>query len=220
MKIPKYRKHSSGQARVTLGERTIYLGRYGSKESKQEYQRLVGENIAAGGVLMPNNAVHDLCLAEMFLPYVKWARGHYGPNSTEFDKIKRIVRRTKKTYARTAAVGFGYAQFESIRSSLVDEGVGRKYVNENMDRLVRIFKWAASRGLVPPSVPQALAMIEPLRRGRTVAPESDGVLPVDLAVVEATLPHLPAVVADMVRLQSLIGCRPGERPSPGGRPAG
>jgi integrase len=29
-------------------------------------------------------------------------------------------------------------------------------------------------------------------------------------VVAATLPHLPPVVADMVRLQRLLGCRPGE----------
>jgi integrase len=29
-------------------------------------------------------------------------------------------------------------------------------------------------------------------------------------VVDATLPHLPEVVADMVRLQRLCGCRPGE----------
>lgn len=34
--------------------------------------------------------------------------------------------------------------------------------------------------------------------------------PVDDAVVEATLPHLPPIIADMVRVQRLLGCRPGE----------
>jgi integrase len=29
-------------------------------------------------------------------------------------------------------------------------------------------------------------------------------------VVDATLPHLPVVIADMVRVQRLLGCRPGE----------
>jgi integrase len=48
------------------------------------------------------------------------------------------------------------------------------------------------------------------QRGRTDARESKPVDPVDDAVIEATLPHLPAVVADMVRLQRMIGCRPGE----------
>jgi len=36
------------------------------------------------------------------------------------------------------------------------------------------------------------------------------VLPVDDATVEATLPYMPAVVADMVRFQLLVGCRPTE----------
>ncbi len=36
------------------------------------------------------------------------------------------------------------------------------------------------------------------------------VLPVDDATVEATLPFLSTVVADMIRFQRLTGCRPGE----------
>ncbi len=49
-----------------------------------------------------------------------------------------------------------------------------------------------------------------LKRGRCHAPEAPKIVPVSDAVVEATLPHLTAVVADMVRLQRLLGCRPGE----------
>ncbi len=49
-----------------------------------------------------------------------------------------------------------------------------------------------------------------LQRGRTEAAERPPVEPVDEATIEATLRHLPSVVADMVRLQRLTGCRPGE----------
>ena len=35
-------------------------------------------------------------------------------------------------------------------------------------------------------------------------------LPVDDATVDATAPHLPPIVADMLRLQRWTGCRPGE----------
>jgi integrase len=52
--------------------------------------------------------------------------------------------------------------------------------------------------------------VEGLRKGRTTAPESEPVKPVADDIVEATLPHLPSVVADMVRFQRLTGCRPGE----------
>ena len=44
---PKYRRHkSSGKAVVTLNGRDFYLGPYGSKASRIEYDRLVAEWMA------------------------------------------------------------------------------------------------------------------------------------------------------------------------------
>jgi integrase len=73
-----------------------------------------------------------------------------------------------------------------------------------------MFRWAAGEGSVPPAVPQALAMVAGLRAGKTEARETKPVTPVDDVVVEATLPHMPDVPADMVRFQRLTGCRPAE----------
>jgi len=73
-----------------------------------------------------------------------------------------------------------------------------------------MFKWAASHELIPAAVCQALATVPGLRKGRSAARESKAVPPVPNDVVDATLPHLPPVVADMVRFQRLTGCRPGE----------
>jgi hypothetical protein len=43
-KDPKYQHHrASGQAVVTLDGKDFYLGVYGTKSSKREYDRLVGE---------------------------------------------------------------------------------------------------------------------------------------------------------------------------------
>ncbi len=49
-----------------------------------------------------------------------------------------------------------------------------------------------------------------LRQGRSEARETEPVMPVDDAIVAATLTALSPVVADMVRLQRLTGMRPGE----------
>ena len=47
--VPKYRKHrSSGQAVCTINGKDHYLGPYGTKASKIEYDRLIGEWLAAG----------------------------------------------------------------------------------------------------------------------------------------------------------------------------
>ena len=52
-RTPKYRLHKgSGQALVQIEGQRMYLGRYGTQESKEKYRRLVAEFLAAraGGV--------------------------------------------------------------------------------------------------------------------------------------------------------------------------
>ena len=50
--VPKYRKHrASRQAVVTLDGRDFYLGPHGTKASKREYDRVVGEWQANGRTL-------------------------------------------------------------------------------------------------------------------------------------------------------------------------
>jgi integrase len=73
-----------------------------------------------------------------------------------------------------------------------------------------MFKWAASRELMPASVHQSLATLEPLRRGRTTARETDRVLPVTQPMIDAVIPHLSRPVQALVQLQLLTGARPGE----------
>ncbi len=46
--VPKYRKHRSGQARVTINGRDYDLGPYGTQASKREYDRLLAEYLASG----------------------------------------------------------------------------------------------------------------------------------------------------------------------------
>jgi integrase len=73
-----------------------------------------------------------------------------------------------------------------------------------------MFRWAASEQLLPASVYEALRTVEGLRRGRTEARETKKVRPVAPEHVEATLPHMPPVVREMVRFQRLTGSRPDE----------
>jgi integrase len=57
---------------------------------------------------------------------------------------------------------------------------------------------------------QALVAVRGLKKGRSEARETEPVRPVDDAMIDAVLPHLPPVVADMLRLQQLTGMRSGE----------
>lgn len=210
LRIPSYRKHHSGQARVTISGRDYYLGPYDSEQSKTAYQRLISEYLATNGVMQPTASHDELTIVEMLDQFVSYANLYYGLESTELSDLKRIMRRLNRSYADLPASKFAFVQFEAIRNEMLNEGSSRTYINEQMRRCVRIFRWAASRSLISPSVAQTLGMIGGLRKGRTTAPEPRKVLPVDAEIVAATIEHLPRVVADMVRLHQCLGCRPCE----------
>ncbi|NOY30279.1 MAG: site-specific integrase [Planctomycetes bacterium] len=210
--IPKYRKHrGSGQAVVTISGRDHYLGPHGTKTSKHEYDRLVGEWMASGRSLAYGVSQHDLTIAELLASYKRFAKTYYGTGAkSEYFHYVRVSRPVVELYGRTPAVAFGPLQFKTVRERLISEGGSRSYVNALMQRVARIFRWAAAEAMIPPDVPAALSMVSGLRRGRTEAPETDPVQPVSDDTVEVTLRELPKVVADMVRLQRLTAARPAE----------
>jgi integrase len=209
---PKYRHHKpSSQAVVTLAGVDHYLGLWRSKASKLEYDRLIGEWLANGRRLP--TAQSDLTVSELVNLYRKFAEAYYvkdGRPTGGIFSIRVTIRFLREHYGSTRAADFGPLSLAALRSRMIEAGQSRSYVNGNIDRVRRIFKWAVSRELLSPAVHQALTTVPGLRRGRTEARESDPVRPVDRATVETTLPHLPPIVADMVRLQQLTGCRPGE----------
>src|SRR5262249_13596628 len=97
-----------------------------------------------------------------------------------------------------------------VRQKMVDDGLCRTLVNHRINRVRRVFKWAASEELIPAAVVQALATVAGLQRGRTPAPEPEPVAPAPDAHVNAARPDLLPPVRAMVELQRLTGCRPGE----------
>ena len=210
--LPRYRKHkASGQALVTIAGRDHYLGPHNSKASRLQYDRLISEWLLTGRRDSFGASQSELTVAGLLHAFLDHAKGYYGEGAkSEFFHYRRVARALKKLYVATAAASFGPLQFKTVRQRFVDEGCSRRYVNACMNRVARIFRWGAAESLIPATVPQALGMVDGLRRGRTEAPETAPILPVDDEAVAATLEHLPQVVADMVRVQKLTGARPAE----------
>jgi integrase len=93
---------------------------------------------------------------------------------------------------------------------MVEKGWSRSYVNAQVDRVRRMFRWAGSEELLPGGVYQELKSVPGLRRGKTQARETARVRPADPEHVRAALPFMPTTVQGMVRFQQLTGCRPAE----------
>lgn len=212
--VPKYRLHRpSGQARVTIDGRDFYLGPWKTRASLVEYDRLIAEWIAGGRRLPSTDSPADLTIAELIAAYRRYARTYYvkdGKPTKYLGHIKAALKPLRKLYARTSVSEFGPKRLKAVRQTFIDDKLTRKYINSHVGRIKKMFKWAASEELVSGSVYHALATVGGLQRGRTTAPDRPPVPPVPDDVVQATLPYLPPVVADMVRLARLTGMRPSE----------
>lgn len=212
-RTPKYRCHkASGQALVVIAGREHYLGPWKSKASRIEYDRLIGEWLAAG---RPERlaAEADITVVELANQYWQFAKGYYvkdGRPTGAAENIKYALRHLKQYYGHTPAAKFGPLALKALQLRMVEAGQSRPYLNGNIDRIRRCFKWGVAHELVPASVSQALAAVPGLRKGKTDAREPEPIGPVSEEVVEVTLPHLQPIVADMVRLQRFTGARPAE----------
>ncbi len=230
----------SGRAFVQLKRRRFYLGKHGTPASIEAYNRFLAEHCpAADGTPAPAVLAAikaDLTILELIDRYWQHAQHFYRrhdpyalqamnangePNGEATPADTRIptgtaknqrpaLRRLNKLYGSTPAAKFGPLALKAVRKTWVDEGLSIKTVNSYAAILKGVFQWAVSEELLSVSVYQSLKTVRGLERGRGEAHEPEAVGPVADDVVEGTLPHLPAVVADMVRFQRLTGCRPSE----------
>jgi integrase len=211
---PKYQQHrASGQAVVTLDARDFYLGPYGSKASRVEYDRLIGQWLANGRRL-PQNATPDSTVAELLDAYLRFAEVYYAIPAcgctAESGTIKQAMRYPARLYSTTPAAEFGPLALKTCRAAMIKDDLCRTHINQQVGRIKRMFKWAVEQELVDANVWHALQAVSGLRAGKTEARESKPVKPVAEEDVNATLPHFSPIVRAMVELQLITGMRPGE----------
>lgn len=205
---PIYRRHKgAGQAFVEYKGRRMYLGKYGSPESHQEYARVLDVVRKTGR--LPN--AKDVTVSEVVLGFMSHVEVYYrkdGKPTTEQGNFKQALRFLVDLHGATVASEFGPLALRQVRDAMIQAGRCRSVINKDVNRVRMAFRWAVEEELVEGSVYHALQAVRPLKKGRCEAPDHPPVLSVPAEDVEATLPFLPPIVADMVRLQLLTGARP------------
>jgi integrase len=154
-----------------------------------------------------------LTVAELSLMYLDYCRIYYrdpqGDQTSTYGNALQAAR-ALRPFDDTAAATFGPKKLGMIRDAEAAGGRPRVGCNALVKSVRRLFQWAESQELVPRGTHHALKTVEPLRKGRTIAPELPPVRPVTDEILDATIPFLPETIADMVRFQRLTGARPGE----------
>lgn len=216
-RVPRYRVHKSGQAFVQHKGRRYYLGKAGSTGSHDRYRRFIAELLAGSQPQAPgpdgNRPGEAVLVVQLLAAFWQFAEGYYvkdGRPSGHLHVIRAAIKVLRELYGDKPVDEFGPRALLTIQDQLARAGRTRNYINHQCGIIKRMFKWGVAKELVPAIVYHALATVPGLRKGRTEARDPEPVRPVPEAVIDATLPHLPTAVADMVRFQRLTGCRPGE----------
>jgi integrase len=238
--VPAYRKHSqTGRAVVSIYRtdctrtEVILPGKYGSEQSKQEYERLLCQLRAHGGRLPAIVAKKDITIAELVLKFMAHAESYYvdpvtRETTSEVIACRDGLRPLTRLYADTPATEFGPLALQALRDAMIDGswlneeersrrlkenrpiGLARTTCNKHVGRIKLLFKWGSSVELIPAHVYHAMATVAGLRRGRSAARETEAVKPISSAIIDDTLPGLPVIVHDMVKILLLTGMRCGE----------
>jgi integrase len=216
--IPSYRFHKrSGQAIVTLSGRMFYLGPYDSAESRERYNEVVAQWLAQGRRWLASASLATpeppYTVVQLIYDYWQFVTQYYvkhGRPTSEQVCIRSALRGLRHAFGRVEAKDFTALRLQELREHWIQRGLARTTINQHVMRVRRMFRWAVSQEKVPPSTYQSLLSVSGLKLGRSAAREPLRIRAVSAEIVAATLPFLPPVVRDMVQLQMLTGCRPGE----------
>lgn len=214
-RIPSYRLHkASGQAVVTLQGTDIYLGKFDSKVSRIEYTRVISEWEANNRIIPPvkpdDDPTVNMILDAFWKHAVVYYRNQDGTPSRGCINFKPPLKYVTELYGNTLARNFGPLALKAVREAMLDYKWSRLTINKQINRVRHVFKWAVSMELIPPSVFESLRSVDGLKRGRTIARESEGVKPVPQAYVDAIKDYVSRQVWAMIQIQLLTGARPGE----------
>jgi integrase len=225
--FPRYpkREHASGQARIVIGAKTYYLGKFNSPESHAEYRRLMGEFATGNFIPAPKSA--GVVRATVGKITALWlASADASPK--EIVQVKLAVVPLDRLFGGTLADEFDARRLKALRDAMVSGSWmtpkeratrnamnkacewSRSHVNHQIARIKRIFQWAEVEGHIAKGVWHNLAALGPIPRNAKVriAPKRKFI---DYeAQVKPCLPFLPPRLAVAVQVQYLAGMRPSE----------
>ena len=211
-KSPKLCRLKSGYWYCYDNRKRVYFGNVDKRVALVRYRAYLKDRAAR--VVLPDSSGDDVPIEEVAARFLRAHDGYFKKDGNVDKQLSRFATALSfplALFPELPAAEFGARKLIETRAAMIDSGrFGRVYVNTLVNCLRRVFSWAVENELVKPEVLLGLRAVSPLKRGRSAARENSPVLPVDPATVDATLPELPPVVADVVRVQMLTGMRPSE----------
>lgn len=213
--VPKYCEHKpSGRAYVRINGKCVYLGVFNSPESRDRYAEVIGGLSREDATESRPRPVNYL-VAELCADYLDFARTYYRSDRTgrptdELACIKSVIAPLVQHFGGATVEQFDSAALIRLRDVLIQRNWSRGYINREIGRVVRIFRWGVPRKLVNAATIVDLECVEALEAGRSAARETRPRLAVGLRQIAAVRELLAEQHRDVVDLLLFTGARPGE----------
>src|SRR5262245_17302076 len=154
-RVPKYRLHkTTGLAKVRLSGRDVYLGKYGTPESRARYRKVVAEWLAScrlepAGPRDPDPKSPPT-INELVLAYLDFAKQYYvrdGAPTGEVQNLRYAVTPLVELYGSLRVDRFGPVALKAVREVMIQKDWCRSIVNSRINRVRRVFKWGVENEL-------------------------------------------------------------------------
>jgi len=161
-------------------------------------------------MISSQSPTENVRIDELIERYLTFCRVYYGDAKRGTTaNIIDSVRELQSRFGDFSASSFRPRDLKSLRETMIEIGLSRTTINYRVLKIKAMFRWAVSEEFVDVDVLQRLQTVDGLKRGRTTANEPERRQPVAWGDVEATLPFVPEVVADMIRFQWHTAARSG-----------
>jgi len=189
--------------------KTVYLGAYGSPESRVAYTRFVAETKNDAVLKLPENN-GTVTVADLVTSFLEHVEGT--TTKQNFGQYRLAIKALLKLYGDGTLVNdFTPRCLKLFRQELINsKRLCRKMVNNHTVRIVTVFTWGVQEELVKPQTDTALKAVKSLPEGYPGTFDHPEREDVPDEVVIRTLPFLPPTIRVMVKIQRLTGMRPCE----------
>ncbi len=213
MGTPKLRFNATtNRYRVTIEGRDHWLGR-DKEEAERAYHRLILEWKSGMLIDAPADDVRIVELVDKYSAamanYYQTTPGSWGRGKTAMGYLVRLCGSMRPEV-------FDMKMLRLVRDSMGqprEEGkktMCRSEINKCMSEITRFWKWCASMEMAPIEIFHKCQTLDPLKRGRCDARETESIEPAYPEHVKAVKPFVNSSVRAMIELQELCGMRPGE----------
>ncbi|QVL32308.1 tyrosine-type recombinase/integrase [Telmatocola sphagniphila] len=228
-KLPQLRLHRpSGQYYWWNGQlkRRIHCGLIKAEAEKKYHRDMVryAERLVSPQPLEQSlTRLDDPTVAQALAAYVRHAQGYYSHDKRTQSRISQATQAVVELYGDLPAREFRAKHLKAVRAYLVDtrkerrehlksrkpRPLSRRYINHLVAAIRAAWRWLGVEEIIPDEAATSVMLVSDLSEGRGGV-ERGRVMPVPGWVVEATLHFCNPVIAAMIRVQLLLGCRPSE----------